>query len=76
MISKIEIRKFAIEQAVAIMGTGTPQKDVIAKASEIEAYVVGEADIPEVSNDTDTVNNIMSNTMQMLQGISGTEIQE
>lgn len=74
MISKIEIRKFAIEQAVAIMGTGTPQKDVIAKAKDIETYVIGGADIPEVSNDTDTINDIMGNAMQMLQGISGTEI--
>ena len=41
MISKIGIRQFAVEQAVAIMGTGTPQKDVVAKAAEIEAYVVG-----------------------------------
>ena len=40
MISKIGIRQFAVEQAVAIMGTGTPQKDVVAKAAEIEAYVV------------------------------------
>lgn len=74
MISKIEIRKFAIEQAVAIMGTSTPQKDVIAKAKDIETYVIGGADIPEVSNDTDTINDIMGNAMQMLQGISGTEI--
>ena len=73
MISKIGIRQFAVEQAVAIMGTGTPQKDVVAKAAEIEAYVVGEADIPEVSNDTDTIN-IMGNAMQMINGISGTEI--
>ena len=65
MISKIGIRQFAVEQAVAIMGTGTPQKDVVAKAAEIEAYVVGEADIPEVSNDTDTINDIMGNAMQM-----------
>lgn len=74
MISKIEIRQFAVEQAVAIMGAGTPQKDVVAKAAEIEAYVVGDADIPEVSSDTDTINDIMGNAMQMINGISGVEI--
>ena len=56
------------------MGAGSPQKDVFAKAKDIETYVIGGADIPEVSNDTDTINDIMGNAMQMLQGISGTEI--
>lgn len=75
MISKIEIRKFAVQQAVSIMGTGVPQKDVVAKAKEIEDYIIGEADIPETSSDTEAINDIMDNVVQILQGISGQEIQ-
>jgi predicted house-cleaning NTP pyrophosphatase (Maf/HAM1 superfamily) len=39
MKSKIEVRVFAVEKAISIMGIGTPDKDVISKAKEIEAYV-------------------------------------
>lgn len=74
MISKIEIRKFAVQQAVSIMGAGVPQKDVVAKAKEIEDYIIGESDIPETSSDTDAISNIMDNVVQILQGISGPEI--
>lgn len=74
MISKIEIRKFAVQQAVSIMGAGVPQKDVVAKAKEIEDYIIGESDIPETSSDTDAISNIMDNVVQILQDISGPEI--
>ena len=48
MKSKIEVRTFAVEKAVAI-------KDVVAKAQEIEAYVIGEAELPEVEDTAATV---------------------
>lgn len=51
MKSKIEVRKFAVEKATQIMGTGTADKDVISKAKEIEAYIIGEAQLPEVFNE-------------------------
>jgi hypothetical protein len=63
MKSKIEARVFAINKAVEIMGSGAVIKDVVNKAQEIEAYVIGEADLPEVSTETspmDIVNSIMS----------------
>lgn len=47
MKSKIEIRVFAVEQAVKIMGVGTPDKQVVEKAKEIENYVIGNADLPD-----------------------------
>lgn len=68
--SKIEIRQFAIEQAVAILGSGTPQKDVVAKAKDIEAYIIGEANLPEVSNDIETISDIMGDVVQMLKDMS------
>lgn len=63
MKSRIEARVFAVNKAVEIMGSGAVLKDVVNKAQEIEAYVIGEADLPEVSTDTspmDIVNRIMS----------------
>lgn len=55
MKSKIEVRTFAVEKAVAVMGVGSPIKDVVAKAQEIEAYVIGEAELPEVEDTAATV---------------------
>lgn len=63
MKSKIEVRKFAVEKAVEIMGTGTSQKDVVSKAKEIEAYIIGDAVLPEVYNDMDAVNAILGNVL-------------
>ena len=50
--SKLDARHYAIEKAVELMGAGSPSKDVVAKAVEIETYIVGGAELPEVSNDT------------------------
>ena len=72
--SRIEIREFAVRQAVELLGTGSPQKDIVAKARDIEAYIIGEADLPEVYNDTEAINGIMGSAMQMLQGISSSEV--
>lgn len=71
--SKIEIREFAVKQAVALLGAGTPQKDVVEKAKEIESYIAGDAELPEVYNDMEEVNGIMGSAIQMLQGFSGKE---
>lgn len=63
MKSRIEARVFAVNKAVEIMGSGAVLKDVVNKAQEIEAYVIGEADLPEISTDTspmDIVNRIIS----------------
>lgn len=45
------------------MGSGAVLKDVVNKAREIEEYVVGEADLPEVSAEAspmDIINSIVS----------------
>lgn len=70
MKSKIEIRKFAVEKAVTILGTGTPAKDVVSKAQEIEAYVLGNAVLPEVSDEIESVANAMMPVLSALGGLS------
>lgn len=63
MKSRIEARVFAVNKAVEIMGSGAMMKDVVNKAREIEEYVVGEVDLPEVSAEaspTDIINSIVS----------------
>lgn len=63
MKSRIEVRVFAVEQAVKIMGAGIPQKDVVAKAQEIEKYIIGDAVLPDVideSSPMEVLNGIMS----------------
>ena len=52
MKSKIEVREFAVKIAADIMGKGTPVDSLIAKAQEIEKYVIGAAILPEVGIDT------------------------
>ena len=49
MKSKIEIRVFAVEQAVKTMGAGTPTKDVVGKAAEIEKYITDGIVLPDVA---------------------------
>lgn len=52
MKSKIEVREFAVKTAADIMGKGTPVDSIIAKAQEIESYIIGGAILPEVGIDT------------------------
>ena len=57
--SKIEVREYAINKAVELMGTGTPTKQVVDKAKDIETYVMGEAELPEVLDEEKMVNTII-----------------
>jgi hypothetical protein len=52
MKSKIEVREYAVNKAAEIMGKGTPTDSLIAKAQEIEKYIIGAAVLPEVAADT------------------------
>lgn len=52
MKSKIEVREFAVKIAAEIMGKGTPVDSLIAKAQEIEDYIIGGAMLPEIASDT------------------------
>ena len=43
------------------MGIGAPQKDVVAKAQEIEKYIIGDAVLPDIAEETspiDVINGI------------------
>lgn len=67
MKSKIEVRKFAVESAITIMGQGTPNKDVISKAKEIESYIIGEAVLPETYDDMSALGGITSSLLSALE---------
>lgn len=69
MKSKIEVRKFAVEKAVEIMGVGTPDKNIIAKAQEIESYILGEAELPEVDKSQEVLNGEMSDMLGLIKGL-------
>lgn len=62
MKSKIDVRVFAVNKAVEVMGTGAVIKDVVAKAQEIEKYIIGEAVLPEVFEE--------ASPMELLNGIA------
>lgn len=72
MKSKIEVRVFAVEQAVKIMGAGTPQKDVVAKAQEIENYIVQGIELPDVAVEASPVDYL--DKVASLLGSSGNAI--
>ncbi len=57
--TKIEVREYAMNMAVELMGTGTPTKQVVDKAKEIETYIKGEAELPEVLDEEKMVNTII-----------------
>ena len=69
MKSKIEVRKFAVEKAVEIMGVGTPDKNIIAKAQEIENYIIGEAELPEVDKSQEALTGEMSDMLGLIKGL-------
>ena len=72
MKSKIEVRVFAIEQAVKIMGAGTPQKDVVAKAQEIEEYIVQDVVLHDVAVEASPVDYL--DKVASLIGASGNAV--
>lgn len=73
MKSKIEVRKFAVEMAVAVLGQGTAQKDVVEKAKEIEAYIVGESSLPETFNEGEAIADAFGGLMPILGKAMGIE---
>lgn len=72
MKSKIEVRVFAVEQAVKVMGAGTPQKDVVAKAQEIENYIVQDVVLPDVAVEASPVDYL--NSMASLLSVNGSTL--
>lgn len=57
--SKIEVREYAMNKAIELMGTGTPNKQIVEKAKEIESYVIGETVLPEVVDENEMISNII-----------------
>lgn len=66
MKSLIEVRKFAVDKAALIMGAGTADKDVISKAKEIEAYIVGNAILPEVYDESNAISGMIGDILGTL----------
>ena len=54
--SRIEVREYAMNKAVELMGTGTPSKHIVEKAKEIENYVVGSAELPETIDENELIS--------------------
>jgi hypothetical protein len=48
--SKIEAREEALRLASETMGDG---RDIVERAKEIEAYLIGDSDLPERAKETD-----------------------
>lgn len=73
MKSAIEVRKFAVEKAVEIMGAGTADKDVVTKAREIEAYVLGGAILPETYDESNALSGAIGNILANIPLETGTK---
>lgn len=57
--SKIEVREYAMNKAIELMGTGTPTKQVVDKAKEIETYIIGKAELPETIDENEVISTIL-----------------
>lgn len=68
MKSKIEVREFAVKIAADIMGKGTPVDSLIAKAQEIEKYIIGEAMLPEIA--ADTTESLVDSLKSIIGGVN------
>lgn len=68
MKSKIEVREFAVKIAADIMGKGTPVDSLIAKAQEIERYIIGEAMLPEI--EADTTESLVDGLKSIIGGVN------
>lgn len=63
MSSKIELRIEAVKLAVNV--EGVTDKNVIAISEEIERYILGDAELPEVYDPTESQNKILAMMSQM-----------
>lgn len=67
MKSKIEVRKFAIERATILLGIGSPGKDVVSKAKEIEEYMLDGINLPDVY---DEVGSMFGGAMGLVSSLN------
>jgi hypothetical protein len=57
--TKIEVREYAMNKAIELLGTSTPVKDAVAKAQEIEKYIMGSAELPETIDENEIINTAL-----------------
>ena len=57
--SKIEVREYALNKAIELLGAGTPVKQAVEKAKEFETYIIGEAELPETIDENEVINTIL-----------------
>ena len=58
--SKFDVRKFAVESAIAYSCKSDKKLKLLEQAKEIEAYVLGEAELPEYVNSEDALTKTMN----------------
>lgn len=58
--SKFDVRKFAVESAIAYSCRADKKLELLEQAKEIEAYVLGEAELPEYVNSEDALTKTMN----------------
>lgn len=56
--SKFDVRRFAVESAIAY--SAKSRKELLAQAKEIEAYVLGDVELPEYVNSEDALAKTMN----------------
>lgn len=62
--SKFDVRRFAVESAIAY--SAKSRKELLVQAKEIEAYVLGDAELPEYVNSEDALTKTMTNYLAAL----------
>lgn len=64
MKSLVDVRVFAVENAVKIAGPGSNAAQIVACATEIERYIVGSATLPEVAEgDLAEIGSVLSSVL-------------
>ena len=58
--SKFDVRKFAVESAIAYSCRSDKKLELLEQAKEIEAYVLGEVELPEYVNSEDALAKTMN----------------
>lgn len=76
MKSIIEVRKFAVEKAVQVLGQGAMVKDVVAKATEIESYVMKGIELPPVYDETQALGNVFAKGLGTALGVKDVPVSE
>lgn len=69
MKSVIEVRKFAVENAVQVLGQGSASKDIVGKAKEIESYILEGIELPGVYDEARMLGDMFSKGVGTVLGV-------